>query len=71
MAELRQDVAFETAVRSVEECCGVEHEEAGVDQMVGEHRLLAEVADPVLVVDIQRAVLRGKRYDGHRRGAAM
>jgi hypothetical protein len=61
--ERRQHVPLEVVARPVAEHRLLQHEEAGVDPVVGQHRLLPERDDPVFAVEVEGAVLRPERDD--------
>src|SRR5581483_2306582 len=70
-AQLGQHLTLEVLAVPHVEHPAIEHEEPGVDAVVGEHGLLPEVPHATVAVDLERAVLRRQRHRRERRRAGM
>lgn len=71
MAQFGQQIVLETVAWQIVERGRIQGEEAGIDQMVGQRRLLAELADPVVVGDREGSILRRQRDNRDGGGAAV
>ena len=67
----RKDLPFQIIALPMIERPIIDHEEPGIDPVIGEPRLFDEPPDSTSLVPLQRAVRRWQRNGGHRHGARV